>query len=91
MRPISCRASQLQKEVKCGELLEVDISEAQRIAELEEQVRALLAEKRWLEEKIEELLPPKIYVATLGEWFWREVQMGAVENVKEIADLIGKF
>jgi hypothetical protein len=49
------------------------MNEAQRIAELEEQVRALLAEKRRLEEKIEELLPPKIYVATLGEWFWREV------------------
>ena len=47
--------------------------EAQRIAELEEQVRALLAEKRRLEEKIEELSPRKIYVATLGEWFWREV------------------
>jgi hypothetical protein len=49
------------------------MSEAQRIAELEEQVRALLAEKRRLEEKIDELSPPKIFVATLGEWFWREV------------------
>jgi hypothetical protein len=49
------------------------MNEAERIAELEEQVRTLLAEKRRLEEKIEELLPPKIYVATLGEWFWREV------------------
>jgi hypothetical protein len=47
--------------------------ETQRVAELEEQVRALLAEKRRLEEKIEELSPRKIYVATLGEWFWREV------------------
>jgi hypothetical protein len=49
------------------------MSEAQRIAELEEQLRALLAQKRELEEKIEELTPRKIYVATLGEWFWREV------------------
>jgi hypothetical protein len=47
--------------------------EAQRIAELEEQVRVLLAEKRRLEEKVEELTPHRIHVATLGEWFWREV------------------
>jgi hypothetical protein len=56
-----------------GAFFEVGMNEAQRIGELEEQVRALLAEKRRLEDKIEELSPRKIYVATLGEWFWREV------------------
>ena len=49
------------------------MNEAGRIAELEEQVRALLAEKRGLEEKVEELTPRKIYVAATNEWFWREV------------------
>jgi hypothetical protein len=53
--------------------IEVDMNEAGRIAELEEQVRALLAEKRGLEEKVEELTPRKIYIATTNEWFWREV------------------
>jgi hypothetical protein len=45
----------------------------QRIAELEEQVRALLAQKRELEETIEELTPRRVLVANVGEWFWREV------------------
>jgi hypothetical protein len=49
------------------------MSQAGRIAELEEQVRTLLAEKRRLEEKVEELTPRKIYIATTNEWFWREV------------------
>jgi hypothetical protein len=49
------------------------MSEAQRIAELQEQVRALLAQKRELEEKIEEMTPRQKYVAIAGEWFWREV------------------
>ena len=44
----------------------------QRIAELEEQVRVLSREKHDLEEKVAELVPRKIYVATLGEWFWRQ-------------------
>jgi hypothetical protein len=47
--------------------------EQQRIAELEEQVRTLLAEKRRLEERVDELAPHRIYVATLNELFWREV------------------
>ena len=49
------------------------MSEVQRIAELEEQVRALLAQKRELEEKIEELKPRRVLIANVGEWFWREV------------------
>ena len=49
------------------------MSEAQCIAELEDQVRALLAQKRELEEKIEEMTPRQKYVAIAGEWFWREV------------------
>ena len=49
------------------------MNEARRIAELEEQVRVLLTQKRELEEKVEELTPRKIYIATTNEWFWREV------------------
>jgi|HubBroStandDraft_4_1064222.scaffolds.fasta_scaffold1901775_2 hypothetical protein len=49
------------------------MNEARRIAELEEQVRVLLAQKRELEEKVEELTLRKIYIATTNEWFWREV------------------
>ena len=48
-------------------------AEHQRTAELEERVRILLAEKRQLEQKIEELTPRRIYVATLNELFWRQV------------------
>jgi hypothetical protein len=48
----------------------------QRIAELEEQVRILLREKRDFEEKLQALTPRHLYVATLGEWFWREVDHG---------------
>jgi hypothetical protein len=49
------------------------MSEAQRIAALEEEVRLLLGQKRELELKLEELTPRKVYVANAGEWFWREV------------------
>jgi hypothetical protein len=53
------------------------MNKAQRIAELEEQVRGLLAQKRELEAKVEELTPHKIYFATTNEWFWREVLDGS--------------
>jgi len=33
----------------------------------------MLTQKRDLEEKLEELTPRRVYVATLGELFWREV------------------
>jgi len=49
------------------------MNEARRIAELEEQVRVLLAKNREIEEKVEELTLRKIYIATTNEWFWREV------------------
>jgi hypothetical protein len=49
---------------------------SQRIAELEEQVRTLAGGQRDLEERVKELEPRRKYVATLGEWFWREVQVG---------------
>ena len=52
------------------------MNETQRIAELEEQIRGLLVEKRRLEEQVEELTPRKIYVAMSNEWFWREVEHG---------------
>jgi hypothetical protein len=52
------------------------MNETQRIAELEEQLRSLLVEKRQLEERVVELTPRKIHVATSGEWFWREVEDG---------------
>lgn len=52
------------------------MSEARRIAELEEQVRNLLAAQRRLEDKVEELTPHRVYVATLNELFWREVEDG---------------
>jgi len=44
-----------------------------RIAELEEQVRVLLREKRDLQEKLEELKPRRQYVTNLDEVFWREI------------------
>ncbi len=49
------------------------MTEARRIAELEDQVRSLLAQKRELEKKIEELTPRRVLIANVGEWFWREV------------------
>jgi hypothetical protein len=49
------------------------MTERQRIAQLEEQVRVLSLEKRELEERVEELETRRKYVATLNEWFWREV------------------
>jgi cell division protein FtsB len=52
------------------------MNETQRIAELEEQMRVLSREKRELEEKVKQLTQPRIYVATVGEWFWREVEDG---------------
>jgi cell division protein FtsB len=44
-----------------------------RISELEEQVRVLSAEKRTLEEKIQELEHPRKYVANLSDLYWVEV------------------
>jgi hypothetical protein len=51
----------------------VKIDPTRRIAELEEQVRVLLREKRDLQEKIEELKPRRQYVTNLDEVFWREI------------------
>ena len=47
--------------------------EHQRIAELEEQVRVLIREKRNLEDRVKELEPRRVWVSTMNEWFWREV------------------
>jgi hypothetical protein len=49
------------------------VNPAKRIAELEEQVRVLLKEKRDLQEKLEELKPRRQYVTNLSEVFWREI------------------
>jgi len=49
------------------------INPTRRIAELENQVRVLLREKRDLQEKIEELKPRRQYVTNLDEVFWREI------------------
>jgi hypothetical protein len=50
-----------------------NINPTRRIAELEEQVRVLLREKRELQGKIEDLKPRRQYVTNLGEVFWREI------------------
>ena len=50
------------------------MNETQRIADLEQQIRTLLVENRRIEEKIAELIPRKTWVATVDEWFWREVE-----------------
>lgn len=46
----------------------------QRIAKLEEQVRALSLERRGLEEKVKELEPRRQYMTNLNEWFWVEIK-----------------
>jgi cell division protein FtsB len=45
-----------------------------RISQLEEQVNALLQEKRKLEERIRGLERPRKYVAALKDLYWVEVQ-----------------
>jgi hypothetical protein len=60
---------------------EAVMSEAQRIAALEEEVRLLLGQKRELELKLEELTPRKVYVANAGECFGGRSEMGAVCRV----------
>jgi hypothetical protein len=45
-----------------------------RVSELEEQVNALMREKRRLEERIRELERPRKYVANLKDLYWVEIQ-----------------